>query len=192
MFSPLPHPGTPVNKGLSDLYGLVLFLGLEPYSTAQWWERCLLNSYRVGMHRPMLDVMSRVFWRSAKKHVGGEVNLPPQTDKVTWLRFSPVEDHFYRRQNQMAIDDASKASLLRLRQSTTTQLSALDRYTLNTLLAPLLRLRQACCHPQIVRGVMVSFGRATKSTMNMVRRKWFALLRKGYRFASLIGVFEQF
>ena len=119
----------------------------------------------------MQDVMSRVFWRSAKKHVSGEVNLPPQTDQITWLQFSPVEDHFYRRQNQIAIDDASKAALVRLRQSSlsTTQLSSLDRYTLNALLAPLLRLRQACCHPQIVRGVMVSFGRSTKSTMSMVR-----------------------
>ncbi len=81
-----PPPGTPVGKGLSDLYGLILFLGLDPYSTYQWWERCLLDPYRVGLRRPMHDVMSRVFWRSAKKHVLGEVNLPPQTQQITWLQ----------------------------------------------------------------------------------------------------------
>ena len=118
----------------------------------------------------MHDVMSRVFWRSAKKHVSGEINLPPQTNQITWLQFSPVEDHFYRRQSHLAITDASKSAVFRQRQAEadTTHLSSLDRYTLNTLLAPLLRLRQACCHPQIVRGEMVSFGRSTKTNMSMV------------------------
>jgi E3 ubiquitin-protein ligase SHPRH len=32
------------------------------------------------------------------------------------------------------------------------KLSSLDRRTVTSILYPLLRLRQACCHPQAVRG----------------------------------------
>ena len=45
-----------------------------------------------------------------------------------------------------------------------TKLTALDRQSLSTLLLPLLKLRQACCHPQAVRGQFMSL---QKTTMTM-------------------------
>ena len=36
------------------------------------------------------------------------------------------------------------------------RLSLMDRNTLSSLLNPLLRLRQSCCHPQAVRGQFIS------------------------------------
>ena len=45
-----------------------------------------------------------------------------------------------------------------------TKLTALDRQSLSNLLLPLLKLRQACCHPQAVRGQFMSL---QKTTMTM-------------------------
>ena len=36
-------------------------------------------------------------WRTAKRDVIEEINLPLQTEQVHWLEFSPVERHFYAR-----------------------------------------------------------------------------------------------
>ena len=50
------------------------------------------------------------------------------------------------------------------RYEPSSKLSSLDRQSLSTLLLPLLKLRQACCHPQAVRGQFMSL---QKKTMTM-------------------------
>lgn len=79
-----------------------------------------------------------------------QIQIPPQTEEVHWLHFSPVEGHFYHRQHEVCSQDA----LVKLRKISdwSLKLGSLDRRTVNTILYPLLRLRQACCHPQAVRG----------------------------------------
>ncbi|CAB3995131.1 E3 ubiquitin- ligase SHPRH, partial [Paramuricea clavata] len=78
------------------------------------------------------------------------INLPEQNESLNWLNFSPVEYHFYRRQ----YEDCSRSALKELKkfQESETELNSLDRYSVHRVLWPLLRLRQACCHPQAVRG----------------------------------------
>ena len=72
-----------------------------------------------------------------------------------------MEEHFYRRQHI----DISRDVVSKLRRhEAATKLSALDRQSLSTLLLPLLKLRQACCHPQAVRGQFMSL---QKTTMTM-------------------------
>ncbi|KAK7891604.1 hypothetical protein WMY93_023567 [Mugilogobius chulae] len=154
--------GTPVQRGLEDLYGLVLFLRLDPFWVKRWWDQLLYRPYRRGNTAPLYSVISQVLWRSAKKDVIDQIQIPAQTEEVHWLRFSPVEGHFYHRQHEVCSQDA----LLRLRKITdwSLKLGALDRRTVHTILGPLLRLRQACCHPQAVRGEFLPL---QKSTMTM-------------------------
>ncbi|KAJ0062914.1 hypothetical protein NL108_008247, partial [Boleophthalmus pectinirostris] len=154
--------GTPVQRGLEDLYGLVLFLRLDPFWVKRWWDQLLYRPYRRGNTAPLYSVVSQVLWRSAKKDVIDQIQIPAQTEEVHWLRFSPVEGHFYHRQHEVCSQDA----LLRLRKISdwTLKLGALDRRTVHTILGPLLRLRQACCHPQAVRGEFLPL---QKSTMTM-------------------------
>ncbi|XP_027028249.2 E3 ubiquitin-protein ligase SHPRH [Tachysurus fulvidraco] len=154
--------GTPVQRGLEDLYGLVLFLGVDPYWVKYWWDQLLYRSYRHGNPGPLYSVISQLLWRSAKKDVIDQIQIPPQTEEIHWLNFSPVEGHFYHRQHEVCSQDA----LLKLRKISdwSLKLGSLDRRTVNTILYPLLRLRQACCHPQAVRGEFLPF---QKSTMTM-------------------------
>ncbi|KAG7328393.1 hypothetical protein KOW79_008337 [Hemibagrus wyckioides] len=154
--------GTPVQRGLEDLYGLVLFLGVDPYWVKYWWDQLLYRPYRHGNTGPLYSVIGQLLWRSAKKDVIDQIQIPPQTEEVHWLNFSPVEGHFYHRQHEVCSQDA----LLKLRKISdwSLKLGSLDRRTVNTILYPLLRLRQACCHPQAVRGEFLPF---QKSTMTM-------------------------
>uniref|UniRef100_A0A8D3AT54 SNF2 histone linker PHD RING helicase n=1 Tax=Scophthalmus maximus TaxID=52904 RepID=A0A8D3AT54_SCOMX len=154
--------GTPVQRGLEDLYGLVLFLGVDPYWVKYWWVQLLYRPYRHGNTEPLYNVITQILWRSAKKDVIDQIQIPPQTQEVHWLHFSPVEGHFYHRQHEVCSQDA----LVKLRKISdwSLKLGSLDRRTVNTILYPLLRLRQACCHPQAVRGEFLPL---QKSTMTM-------------------------
>ncbi|NWR64212.1 SHPRH ligase, partial [Bucorvus abyssinicus] len=142
--------GTPVQRGLEDLYGLVLFLGVDPYWVKHWWDQLLYRPYCRKNPRPLYSLIAKIMWRSAKKDVIDQIQIPPQTENVHWLHFSPVERHFYHRQHEVCCQDA--LAKLRKISDWTLKLSSLDRRTVTSILYPLLRLRQACCHPQAVRG----------------------------------------
>ncbi|KFQ15522.1 E3 ubiquitin-protein ligase SHPRH [Leptosomus discolor] len=154
--------GTPVQRGLEDLYGLVLFLGVDPYWVKHWWDQLLYRPYCRKNPRPLYSLIAKIMWRSAKKDVIDQIQIPPQTEDVHWLHFSPVERHFYHRQHEVCCQDA--LAKLRKISDWTLKLSSLDRRTVTSILYPLLRLRQACCHPQAVRGEFLPL---QKSTMTM-------------------------
>lgn len=156
--------GTPVGKSLNDLYGLLLFLQLDPYRVEAWWRLAVYTPYCLGDRGPMLEVITIIrpchhyhhhyhqvlralLWRTSKRDVLDQIDIPEQSDEVSWLQFSPVEEHFYRRQHI----EISRDMVTKLRKlEPGTKLSALDRQSLSTLLLPLLKLRQACCHPQVI------------------------------------------
>ncbi|NXL56287.1 SHPRH ligase, partial [Chordeiles acutipennis] len=154
--------GTPVQRGLEDLYGLVLFLGVDPYWVKHWWDQLLYRPYCRKNPQPLYSLIAKIMWRSAKKDVIDQIQIPPQTENVHWLHFSPVERHFYHRQHEVCCQDA--LAKLRKISDWTLKLSSLDRRTVTSILYPLLRLRQACCHPQAVRGEFLPL---QKSTMTM-------------------------
>ncbi|NXN37348.1 SHPRH ligase, partial [Rhinoptilus africanus] len=154
--------GTPVQRGLEDLYGLILFLGVDPYWVKHWWDQLLYRPYCRKNPRPLYSLIAKLMWRSAKKDVIDQIQIPPQTENVHWLHFSPVERHFYHRQHEVCCQDA--LAKLRKISDWTLKLSSLDRRTVTSILYPLLRLRQACCHPQAVRGEFLPL---QKSTMTM-------------------------
>ncbi|XP_016854276.2 E3 ubiquitin-protein ligase SHPRH isoform X2 [Anolis carolinensis] len=154
--------GTPVQRGLEDLYGLVLFLGADPYWVKYWWDQLLYRPYCRKNTQPLYSFIAKIMWRSAKKDVIDQIQIPAQTEDIHWLHFSPVERHFYHRQHEVCCQDA--LAKLRKISDWSLKLSSLDRRTVTSILYPLLRLRQACCHPQAVRGEFLPL---QKSTMTM-------------------------
>ncbi|XP_061480035.1 E3 ubiquitin-protein ligase SHPRH [Rhineura floridana] len=154
--------GTPVQRGLEDLYGLVLFLGADPYWVKYWWDQLLYRPYCKKNTQPLYNFIAKIMWRSAKKDVIDQIQIPAQTEDIHWLHFSPVERHFYHRQHEVCCQDA--LAKLRKISDWSIKLSSLERRTVASILYPLLRLRQACCHPQAVRGEFLPL---QKSTMTM-------------------------
>lgn len=156
--------GTPIQKTLQDLYGLIKFLCIDPYGDLKSWNAELFSPYCDGDKRPLLTLMARVLWRSSKSDVLDQIQIPPQTELLWWHNFSPVEEHFYLRTHQ----ECSNEFLSRLAKYKSLNLSetldSLKVVDVNYILAPLLKLRQACSHPQAVRGNQIT---AQKSTMTM-------------------------
>ncbi|ELU00238.1 hypothetical protein CAPTEDRAFT_220844 [Capitella teleta] len=146
----------------SDLYGLLLFLGVEPFWVKHWWNTLLYQPYCYGNRTPLVENVAQVLWRTCKKDVIEQIGLPLQTEEMHWLTFSPVEEHFYRRQYDKCAGEA--LSKLGKYDDINLKMSSFDRQTLHQLLYPLLRLRQACCHPQVVKGEFLPIH---KSTMSM-------------------------
>ena len=60
------------------LQGLLLFLKIDPYSLAYWWRECLYHPYLRGQKRPLEDLLCKILWRSAKKDVLHQINIPSQ------------------------------------------------------------------------------------------------------------------
>ncbi|TRY78378.1 hypothetical protein TCAL_01692 [Tigriopus californicus] len=160
--------GTPIEKSLNDVQGLLLFLQYDPYSLQRWWRECLYLPFGHGLRKPLMQVLCEVLWRTAKKDVLDQINIPSQTQEIHWLSFSPIEEHFYRRQHIESSRDAvakiGKCSDLSM------HLSAMDRNSLNNLLNPLLRLRQSCCHPQAVRGQFIGLQKTTMTMENLLEQ----------------------
>ncbi|XP_030850067.1 E3 ubiquitin-protein ligase SHPRH [Strongylocentrotus purpuratus] len=156
--------GTPIQKSLDDLYGLFLFLGVEPYWVKDWWDLLLSIPYSQGNREPLQKALCKIFWRSAKRDVIDQIALPPQREEIHWLDFSPVETYFYKRKHEECsinfTSNSRKTSVL-----PETKLSTLDRQSLQSLLGPLLRVRQACCHPHVVRGEFTTLQKKKQLSM---------------------------
>ena len=106
--------GTPIGKSLNDLYGLFMFLNLDPYCINFWWKKCLFEPYVRGETNDLEQILCQILWRTAKKDVLNQINIPKQTEEIHWLSFSPVEEHFYRRQHI----DSSKEAVTKIRKFT--------------------------------------------------------------------------
>ena len=104
-------------------------------------------------------------WRSTKLQVSDELNLPPQEERLSLLTFSPIEAQFYRRQHESCAvnarefiakckDDICKKANQCNKKShfigyEFSYDSRLSHGEAAKLLTSLLKLRQACCHPQV-------------------------------------------
>ncbi|GFY84449.1 RING-finger, DEAD-like helicase, PHD and SNF2 domain-containing protein [Actinidia rufa] len=155
--------GTPIQRKLDDLYGLLRFLKANPFDVLRWWIEVLRDPYErgdAGAMRFMHNFFKQIMWRSSKLHVAEELQLPPQEECLTRLSFSPIEEHFYQRQHETCVDyareviESFKDDIFK--RTTTGSMSsdaASDPFITHVeaakLLNSLLKLRQACCHPQV-------------------------------------------
>lgn len=130
--------GTPVRR-VADLRASLQFLGVQgACGGPKDWLRVLaphLSPY-------LADVLAAVGMRHTKTLVGHEMVLPPQTRMLVPIEFTSIEAAFYRDVWAAALEalgmDADGAP--------TSETWQLDPPALR---AQLLRLRQACTHPQV-------------------------------------------
>ncbi|KAL5731977.1 RING-type E3 ubiquitin transferase [Ranunculus cassubicifolius] len=157
------NTGTPIQRRLDDLYGLLKFLRASPFDVRRWWLEVIKDPYERRDHGSLEfahKFFKQIMWRSMKVHVADELELPPQDECVCWLFLSPIEAHFYQKQHETCSNYAHELikSLREDAHKNNSQCSqwndALCDTTLTQaeaakLLNSLLKLRQACCHPQV-------------------------------------------
>ena len=136
--------GTPIGRGkLEDLYGLLLFLRLEPFASKLWFHGCFQPGHVNTMDR-VQRLLQDILWRSTKSNEGVRIQmgLPAQIEKKVVLRFSSIEKHFYERQLEQTMLAASNW----ITRNTTSKRQLKEDEVVSQHLR---RLRAACCHPQV-------------------------------------------
>ena len=140
--------GTPIVNRLEDLFSLVRFLKVEPWSNFSFWKTFITVPFEAGDFIRALDVVQTVLeplvLRRTKdmKTPDGEalVPLPPKVIDVERIVLSQDErdvyDHIFLRAKSVFTQNAESGMLLK-------------NYT--TIFAQILRLRQSCCHPILTR-----------------------------------------
>ncbi|XP_042489288.1 E3 ubiquitin-protein ligase SHPRH isoform X2 [Macadamia integrifolia] len=153
--------GTPIQRRFDDLYGLLRFLRANPFDVQRWWVEVVRDPYErreAGAVEFSHKFLKQIMWRSSKVHVADELQLPPQEECLSWLSFSPIEAHFYERQHETCVSYAHEVienfkEDIRKRKFLGCESSAADLFLTHDeaakLLNSLLKLRQACCHPQV-------------------------------------------
>ncbi len=149
----------------------------------------------------MHDFFQGLMWRSTKLQVMDELALPPQEERLVWLQFSPIEAHFYRQQHERCAVKAREiiaeyrkntgrisseealSHVSGLRNNSSEKPSVQNELYIDfedrplthkeaaKLLNHLLRLRQACCHPQVGSAGIRSLQRSPM-TMDEILEAW--------------------
>nr|CAB3267349.1 transcription termination factor 2-like [Phallusia mammillata] len=141
--------GTPIQNSIKDLWTVVSFLGLEPFTDRTWWqrtiERPLRNGEQAAIKRVQCLMGSICIRRTKHQKVNGKpiVDLPTKEIILKKLEMSPEERLLY---NQM--DAKTKKTISNMIQNGT----VMSHYA--EVLVILMRLRQICCHPYLAKDAI--------------------------------------
>ncbi|GAQ77838.1 SNF2 domain containing protein [Klebsormidium nitens] len=169
--------GTPITSRLDELQGLLDFLAVQPFGDPTVFRSMLKIPYEtrtaVGLQR-LRVLLKTIMIRRTKAGVAAEMVLPPCTRVDSILRFSDAETSYYQR-----VHEGFVAAIKRMeRHHATRDVRRLEGFDPSNLgakvtgqaLANLTRLRQACCHPQIIRTGNEYLGKA-RLTMTQIMAK---------------------
>ncbi|CAL8300964.1 unnamed protein product [Boreogadus saida] len=137
--------GTPIQNSLKDLWMLLAFLRLKPFNIKEWWNRIIQRPVsqgdRAGLSNLQTLVRCITLRRTKSSTVDGRplVSLPEKTVCVEQVELTQQERDEYE--------------LARLEgQGTISSYMAVGTVLSNyaDVLAILMRLRQHCCHPDLL------------------------------------------
>ncbi|MCJ1469564.1 hypothetical protein MMC07_008198 [Pseudocyphellaria aurata] len=159
--------GTPMMNNVGELYSLIHFLRIKPYDSSERFNRDftkpLKQSYELEKNKAMQKLQALLkailLRRTKKSKIDGApiLSLPERTTESQHAAFSDDELAFYRAlesQTQLQFNKYLKAGTVGRNYS--------------NVLVLLLRLRQACCHPHLIKDFGMSSGGTDVSLRDML------------------------
>ncbi|KAL0931470.1 DNA repair protein rad5 [Colletotrichum truncatum] len=141
--------GTPIVNKLEDLFSLVRFLRVEPWNNFSFWKTFITVPFESKDFMRALDVVQTVLeplvLRRTKdmKTPDGEplVPLPPKQIEIVDVELSETEreiyDYIFTRAKQSFRENVEAGTVMK---------------AFTSIFANILRLRQSCCHPVLVKN----------------------------------------
>lgn len=147
--------GTPMMNSVDELYSLIHFLRIKPYNSWQRFSNDISRpikskadtSKERAMERLQALLKAILLRRHKKTEINGKpiLQLPDRTVELTHPVFSEEERDFYK-----AVETGAQT-----RYQKYVRAGTVGRNYAHVLLM-LLRLRQACCHPHLIKDFTVS------------------------------------
>uniref|UniRef100_A0AAX7U494 Helicase-like transcription factor n=1 Tax=Astatotilapia calliptera TaxID=8154 RepID=A0AAX7U494_ASTCA len=174
--------GTPIQNSVRDLWMLVAFLGLKPFDTREWWNRVIQRPVtqgdRAGLQHLQTLVKCITLRRTKNSEVNGRplVSLPEKKVYVEQVELSQPEREEYelaRTEGKNTIDyltgHVTVDSSIHVKCYNKIRFyvhfcryvaegTVLRNYA--DVLAILMRLRQHCCHPDLLAKMSSDLGAA--------------------------------
>ncbi|KAI4342969.1 hypothetical protein MLD38_027526 [Melastoma candidum] len=154
--------GTPIQNAIDDLYSYFRFLRYEPYAVYKTFickvKAPIQNNPSRG-YRKLQAILKTIMLRRTKGTIlDGEpiITLPPKSVELRKVEFSEEERDFY-----LKLEADSRAQFEEYAAAGTVK----ENYV--NILLMLLRLRQACDHPLLVKG---SASTSLKSSVEVARK----------------------
>uniref|UniRef100_A0A672VED0 Helicase like transcription factor n=1 Tax=Strigops habroptila TaxID=2489341 RepID=A0A672VED0_STRHB len=136
--------GTPIQNSVKDLWSLISFLKLKPFTDREWWHRTIQRPVTMGapggLGRLQSLIRSITLRRTKKSKIKGKPVLELPERKVLIQHITLTEEE---RQIYQSVKKEGKAAISRFFSEGTVLAHYAD------ILGVLLRLRQLCCHPRL-------------------------------------------
>ncbi|XP_071999196.1 helicase-like transcription factor isoform X1 [Engystomops pustulosus] len=158
--------GTPIQNSLKDLWSILSFLKLKPFTEREWWHRTIqrpvTTGEEAGLRRLQALIKSITLRRTKTTKVKGKLllQLPERKVYMQYIKLSTEEREIYE-----SVQNEGKAVIGRYFNEGTLMTHYAD------VLALLVRLRQLCCHPHLVSSTLSSSSIAANSTPDELREK---------------------
>jgi SNF2 family DNA or RNA helicase len=147
--------GTPMMNNVGELFSLVHFCRIKPFSNPDKFKNEISNPIanqhedmrKKGMQKLHGLIAATMLRRTKYSQLDGKpiITLPPRTTEATNVQFDEDEQGFYtalETQTQLTFNRYMKAG------------TVMKNYA--NVLVLLLRLRQACCHPHLIRDYAIA------------------------------------
>ncbi|KFP12254.1 Helicase-like transcription factor, partial [Egretta garzetta] len=150
--------GTPIQNSVKDLWSLISFLKLKPFTDREWWHRTIQRPVTMGapggLGRLQCLIRSITLRRTKTSKVKGKpiLELPERKVLIQHVTLTEEERHIYQ-----SVKKEGKAAISRFFSEGTVLAHYAD------ILGVLLRLRQLCCHPHLCINTSSSFSADNKT-----------------------------
>lgn len=121
--------GTPIERSLDDLFGLISFIKYSPYNESHRWRKAADKLMYDSHFKQLVSILHPIMWRTCKSQVVMEqMDVPKQTEQVHFVELSNLNRFNYNKERDECRDDFRR---LISNYGVNTPLTNLSPYTLD-------------------------------------------------------------